>query len=52
MLILAVIRARPSKLGSNLGYVERYRLRSRMAGEAAYYFVQLVGWGRGPGGSQ
>ncbi|KAI8474361.1 MAG: Ara7-Gdpnh2ATVPS9A [Monoraphidium minutum] len=43
VLILALIRARPPRLASNIAYVERYRMRSRMAGEAAYYFVQLRG---------
>jgi len=42
LLIMSVIRARPPRLGSNIAYIERYRMRSKMSGEAAYYFVQLV----------
>lgn len=42
LLILAVLRAKPARLAANLAYVERYRMRARMGGEAAYYFVQLV----------
>ena len=43
LLILAVIRARPPRLGSNIAYIERYRYAQKLTGEAAYYFVQLVG---------
>jgi hypothetical protein len=42
LLILAVIRARPTSLGSNLAYIERYRYHSRLVSETQYYFIQLV----------
>ena len=42
LLIYATIKARLPALGSNLGYVERYRMAGKLRGEAHYYFVQLV----------
>jgi hypothetical protein len=42
LLILAVIRARPTSLGSNLAYIERYRYHSRLVSETHYYYIQLV----------
>jgi bacterioferritin (cytochrome b1) len=42
LLILAVIRARPSCLASNLAYIERYRYHSRLVSETQYYYIQLV----------
>ena len=42
LLIYATIRSATPQLGSNLSYIERYRMASKLSGEAAYYFVQLV----------
>lgn len=41
LLILALIRAAPPRLASNLEYVQRYRGAARFGGEAAYFFTQL-----------
>ncbi|WIA42934.1 hypothetical protein OEZ86_008847 [Tetradesmus obliquus] len=41
LLILAVIRARPTCLASNLAYIERYRYHARLVSEAQYYYIQL-----------
>jgi len=32
----------PPQLASNLEYVQRFRMQSRMASESAYFFTQLV----------
>ena len=41
LLILALVRAAPPRLASNLEYVQRFRGASRFGGEAAYMFTQL-----------
>ena len=43
MLIYVVIHANPPQLASNLEYIQRFRMHSRMASESAYFFTQLVG---------
>lgn len=42
MLIFVVIHAAPPQLASNLEYIQRFRMQSRMASESAYFFTQLV----------
>ncbi len=42
VLIYVVIHANPPQLASNLEYVQRFRMHSRMASESAYFFTQLV----------
>ena len=42
MLIYVVIHANPPQLASNLLYIERFRMASRMMSESAYFFTQLV----------
>ena len=42
MLIYVVIHANPPQLASNLEYIQRFRMHSRMASESAYFFTQLV----------
>jgi hypothetical protein len=42
VLIYVVIHANPPQLASNLLYVERFRMHSRMQSESAYFFTQLV----------
>ena len=42
MLIYVVIHANPPQLVSNLLYIERFRMHSRMQSESAYFFTQLV----------
>jgi len=41
LLILALIRASPPRLASNLEYVQRFRGGARFTGEASYFFTQL-----------
>ena len=41
LLILALVRAAPPRLASNLEYVQRFRGAARFGGEAAYMFTQL-----------
>lgn len=41
ILIYVVIHANPPQLASNLEFVQRYRMVSRMVSEAAYFFTQL-----------
>ena len=43
VLIYVVIHANPPQLASNLLYIERFRMQSRMQSESAYFFTQLVG---------
>jgi hypothetical protein len=43
LLIYVVIKAQTAHLASNLVYIERYRVASKLASEAQYYFIQLVG---------
>ena len=43
VLIYTVIRAQPEALASNLAFVERYRMVSRLVSESMYFFVQMVG---------
>jgi hypothetical protein len=42
VLIFVVVHAAPPQLASNLEYVQRFRMQSRMASESAYFFTQLV----------
>ena len=42
VLIYVVIHANPPQLASNLLYIERFRMHSRMQSESAYFFTQLV----------
>lgn len=42
MLIYVLIHANPPQLASNLLYIERFRMHSRMVSESAYFFTQLV----------
>ena len=42
VLIYVVIHANPPQLASNLEYIQRFRMHSRMASESAYFFTQLV----------
>ncbi len=42
VLIYVVIHASPPQLASNLEYIQRFRMNSRMASESAYFFTQLV----------
>ncbi|KAF8057621.1 VPS9A [Scenedesmus sp. PABB004] len=43
LLIFLVLRACPPALGSNLGFIERYRYAPKLGGEAGYYFTALLG---------
>lgn len=38
-----VIRAQPEKLMSNIEFIRRFRMQSRLVSLAEYYFMQLVG---------
>ncbi len=42
LLIYVVIRARTPMLASNLSYIERFRMASKLTGESHYYYIQLV----------
>ena len=42
MLIYVLIHANPPQLASNLLFIERFRMHSRMVSESAYFFTQLV----------
>jgi Vacuolar sorting protein 9 (VPS9) domain len=42
VLIYTVIKAQPDKLASNLAFIERYRMRSKLTSESQYYFIGLV----------
>ena len=42
VLIYVVVHANPPQLVSNLLYIERFRMHSRMQSESAYFFTQLV----------
>ncbi len=42
VLIYVLIHANPPQLASNLMYIERFRMHSRMTSESAYFFTQLV----------
>jgi hypothetical protein len=48
VLIYVVIHANPPQLASNLEYIQRFRMHSRMASESAYFFTQLVHTGYAP----
>jgi hypothetical protein len=37
-----VIKSQANHLASNLAYIERYHMASRLVSEAQYYFTQLV----------
>jgi hypothetical protein len=43
VLIYVVIHANPPQLASNLEYIQRFRMESRMVSESAYFYTQLVG---------
>lgn len=42
ILIYIVIHANPPQLCSNLEYIQRFRMQSRMVSESSYFFTQLV----------
>ena len=42
VLIYVLIHANPPQLASNLEYIQRFRMHSRMVSESAYFFTQLV----------
>lgn len=42
VLVYCVLRAAPTQLASNLAYITRYRLHSRLVSETAYFFTNLV----------
>ncbi|KAM0950932.1 putative VPS9 domain, RABX5, catalytic core helical domain-containing protein [Dioscorea sansibarensis] len=42
VLIYVTIKANPPQLYSNLLYIERYRRRSRLVSESAYFFTNIV----------
>jgi len=43
VLIYVTIKAAPDALASNLAFIERFRMASRLVSEVAYLFVQMVG---------
>lgn len=43
VLIYVTIKAAPDALASNVAFIERFRLASRLVSEAQYLFVQMVG---------
>ena len=51
VLLLVAIRARPPRLASNIEYLKRFRMRSRLTGQFDYMLANLVsgGGGAGPG---
>ncbi|KAJ8773414.1 hypothetical protein K2173_028591 [Erythroxylum novogranatense] len=42
VLILVAIKANPPQLHSNLLYIQRYRRQSRLVGEQAYFFTNML----------
>ncbi|CAL1388936.1 unnamed protein product [Linum trigynum] len=42
VLIYVTMRANPPQLHSNLLYIQRYRRQSRLVGEAAYFFTNML----------
>lgn len=42
VLIYVTIKAAPEALASNLAFIERYRMASRLVAESSYFFVQMV----------
>lgn len=42
ILIYVVIHANPPQLASNLEYIQRFRMQSKMVSESSYFFTQLV----------
>ena len=42
VLVLVLLRAAPPQLASNLAYIGRFRLASRLVSETAYFYTNLV----------
>ena len=42
LLVLVLLRAQPPQLASNLAFIMRFRLQSRLVSEASYYFTNLM----------
>lgn len=42
MLVVVLLRAAPPQLASNLAYIARFRLASRLVSETAYFYTNLV----------
>ncbi|XP_051122516.1 vacuolar protein sorting-associated protein 9A-like isoform X2 [Andrographis paniculata] len=42
VLIYVTVKANPPQLHSNLAYIQRFRLQTRLAGEAAYFFTNML----------
>ncbi|KAI3758044.1 hypothetical protein L6452_05591 [Arctium lappa] len=42
VLIYVTIKANPPQLHSNLSYIQRYRCKSRLVGESAYIFTNML----------
>ncbi len=42
VLVLVLLRAAPPQLASNLAYIARFRLASRLVSETSYFFTNLV----------
>ena len=42
VMIYVTIHANPQQLASNLEYIQRFRMRSKMVSESSYFYTQLV----------
>jgi hypothetical protein len=42
VLVLVLLRAAPPQLASNLAYIARFRLASRLVSETSYFYTNLV----------
>jgi hypothetical protein len=42
VLVLVLLRAAPPQLSSNLSYIARFRLASRLVSETSYFYTNLV----------
>lgn len=42
VLVLVLLRAAPTQLASNLAYIARFRLASRLVSETSYFYTNLV----------